>query len=34
MVLAERFQLGIKFVDTILVCLVCYPGYFPHKLEK
>jgi hypothetical protein len=32
-VLAEQFQLGVEFIDAVLVCLVCYPSYFPHELE-
>ena len=32
-VLAQRLQLSVKFIDTILVCFVCYLGYFSNELE-
>lgn len=33
MVLAERFQLGVEFINTILVRLVRYSGHLSQELE-
>lgn len=33
MVLAKQFQLGVEFIDAILVRFVCYPAYFSQKLQ-